>query len=270
MSRGSPELLEVVASMANSNRILAEPLLQEARPCSARRSCAVLMALSLLIGVAFAVYATRIGEDGQGRQPIIAMFGLPKPTSTGSRGAVNVGPRLAPFPPGQNSRRQIQPVQASLKETNEGLKAASGVVTPLLKGLYAAQAPIQAKVLGTFGGPSEEEVRAEIDSTIKTNPAVIYSYPLSPFCTEAIALLESTGCKFTKIEPGQEWFLLGPKGSAIRAELGQMTGQTSFPHIFIKGQSVGGLFSGGPGGSGITGLAESGELLTMLKQAGAC
>merc|ERR1712048_853904 len=98
-----------------------------------------------------------------------------------------------------------------------------------------------------------------------TNPCVVYSYSLSPFCTEAIALLESTGCKFKVVEQAPEWFLLGPKGSAIRAELGQMTGQTSFPHIFIGGDSVGGLFSRGTSGGGIASLAESGELEKKLK-----
>merc|ERR1712187_121377 len=103
-----------------------------------------------------------------------------------------------------------------------------------------------------------------------TEPCAVYSYTLSPFCQEAISLLDSTGCKCKVIEPAPEWFLLGPKGSAIRAELGQMTGQTSFPHIFIGGESVGGLFSGGASGSGIAGLAESGELVDMLTKAGAC
>lgn len=120
-----------------------------------------------------------------------------------------------------------------------------------------------------INGPSAKEVRDEIDAAISASPCVVYSYPVSPFCTEAISLLESTGCKPTVVEPGLEWFLLGPKGSAIRAELGRMTGQTSFPQIFIGGESVGGLYSGGASGGGIAGLAESGELEAKLKRAGA-
>merc|ERR1719284_1790289 len=87
---------------------------------------------------------------------------------------------------------------------------------------------------------------------------------------EAVGILEDSGYEYTKIEPGLEWFLMGPKGSRLRNELGKMTGQTSFPHVFIGGESVGGLFSGGDSGGGIAGLAESGELMTMLQQAGAC
>eukprot|EP00746_Dinoflagellata_sp_MGD_P067625 gnl/MRDRNA2_/MRDRNA2_27917_c0_seq1.p1 gnl/MRDRNA2_/MRDRNA2_27917_c0~~gnl/MRDRNA2_/MRDRNA2_27917_c0_seq1.p1 ORF type:complete len:255 (+),score=52.58 gnl/MRDRNA2_/MRDRNA2_27917_c0_seq1:74-838(+) len=254
--------------MSNVSVTLSKPLLQEAGYNSLRHSLKTLAFVSLLLGAGFAACALSQNSDAVGAQSqAIAMSGLRGMPS--SKQNVGLVPRLAPTSWKHNPRRQLQPVQA-LREENAVLKGASAVVTPLLKGIYAAQAPLQAKVLGAFGGPSEEEVRAEIDSTIKSNKVVIYSYPLSPFCTEAIALLESTGCKFTTIEPGQEWFLMGPKGSAIRAELGQMTGQTSLPHIFINGQSVGGLYSGGPSEGGIAGLAESGELLPMLKKAGAC
>ncbi len=155
-----------------------------------------------------------------------------------------------------------------IKVPNPFLKVASAFVTPILKPIYSLEAPLQEKVFGALGGPSVEEVRAEIDATLKA-PCVIYSYPVSPFCTEAVALLESTGATVKVVEPGIEWFLLGPKGSATRAELGRMTGQTSFPQIFIGGEHVGGLFTGGTQGGGIAGLAESGELQKMLLKAGA-
>jgi len=155
---------------------------------------------------------------------------------------------------------------SGLKLANPILKLASAVVTPLLRPLMSVEAPLQSTITGVVNGPSAEEVRAEIDATLK-NPCVVYSYPVSPFCTEAIAVLESTGCELTVVEPGLEWFLLGPKGSAIRAELGRMTGQTSFPQIFIGGEHVGGLCSGGASGGGLNALAESGELEKMLKKA---
>eukprot|EP00747_Dinoflagellata_sp_TGD_P220166 gnl/TRDRNA2_/TRDRNA2_92169_c0_seq1.p1 gnl/TRDRNA2_/TRDRNA2_92169_c0~~gnl/TRDRNA2_/TRDRNA2_92169_c0_seq1.p1 ORF type:complete len:283 (+),score=49.82 gnl/TRDRNA2_/TRDRNA2_92169_c0_seq1:35-883(+) len=158
---------------------------------------------------------------------------------------------------------------AGVKSPSLALKAASAAVTAL-KPIYSVEAPTQARVAAGAGYEQlREEVRKDIDSTLKSSPCVVYSYPLSPFCTEAIALLESTGAKVKVIEPGLEWFLLGPKGSVIRAELGEMTGQTSFPHIFIGGTSVGGLFSGGAGDTGIAGLADTGELQKLLQKAGA-
>ena len=43
-----------------------------------------------------------------------------------------------------------------------------------------------------------------------------------------------------------------------------MTGQSSLPHIFIGGESIGGLSTGTPG---LAALLESGELEAKLKKA---
>ena len=55
--------------------------------------------------------------------------------------------------------------------------------------------------------------------------------------------------------------LLGKEGSATRAALLEMTGQSSLPHVFIDGKHVGGLFTGSPssGGAGLASLKESRE-----------
>ena len=154
---------------------------------------------------------------------------------------------------------------AQVKTPSPILKAASAIVTPLLGPVYKVEAPLQGAVLGALA--DRDEVRAEIDETIGGNGCVIYTYALSPFSTEAIALLESTGCKFEKVELGLEWFLLGPKASIARQELGEMTGQTSLPHVFIGGEHVGGLYSDPNGGGGLAQLAEEDELLPMLQKA---
>jgi len=56
--------------------------------------------------------------------------------------------------------------------------------------------------------------------------------------------------------------------STMRAELLEITGQSSLPHIFINGKHVGGLFTGSPDGSypGLAGLKESGELQKMVAE----
>ena len=91
---------------------------------------------------------------------------------------------------------------------------------------------------------------------------------LSPFCTEAKKILQDAGANFKVIELGDEWVpgLLPAKGAAIRAELGAMTGQTSMPHVFIAGKSIGGLATGTPG---LNELVKSGELRKRLSDAGA-
>lgn len=91
-------------------------------------------------------------------------------------------------------------------------------------------------------------------------------YGLSPFSTEALAFLDEAGCTYQKIELGPEWFLLGGLASAKRAELLERTGQSSLPHVFIGGQSVGGLYSGTPG---LLELQKEGKLRPMLEAAGA-
>lgn len=131
------------------------------------------------------------------------------------------------------------------------LGIASSIVTPLLKPIYRLQAPAQARLFGIFsGGFDGAEARERVQQEIKSAPVVVYSYPLSPFCVDAISVLRSAGVKESAlkiIEPGAEWFLCGAEGSATRAALGEITGQTSMPHIFIGGESIGGLISGTPG-----------------------
>ncbi|KAG8462445.1 hypothetical protein KFE25_010270 [Diacronema lutheri] len=148
------------------------------------------------------------------------------------------------------------------------LGAASAIVTPLLKPVYRLQAPAQARLFGlASGGYDGAAARLAVQATIKSAPVVVYSYPISPFCVEAIAVLRSAGVKescFKVVEPGAEWFLLGPAGSATRAALAELYGQTSLPHIFIGGESIGGLFSGTPG---LNALVADGSLEARLRAA---
>ena len=99
---------------------------------------------------------------------------------------------------------------------------------------------------------------------------VVYTYTLSPFSTEALALLDATGCEYKTVELGLEWFLLDGVGSSIRALLLERYGMSSLPHIFIGGESVGGLYSGNAAGApGLVELKRRGELTGMLQAAGA-
>jgi glutaredoxin len=131
--------------------------------------------------------------------------------------------------------------------------------------LFKLENKLQAKVLGV-----EESdfvaARKEIDDTIKSHKIVVYTYGLSPFSNEALAVLDEIGANYTNIELGLEWFLLDKEKSTIRAELLEMTGQSSLPHVFIDGNHIGGVFTGTPDGSspGLAGLKESGELKTMI------
>ncbi len=144
---------------------------------------------------------------------------------------------------------------------NPAIKLA-GKGMSLLKPIFGLEAKVQAAALGTIGSVDLEEVKAELNDLSKT-PCVIYTYGLSPFSTEAISLLDSIGAKYERRELGPEWFLLGPRASVMRAQLEEMTGQSSLPHVFIGGESIGGLATGTPG---LVPLMESGELEAKLKK----
>lgn len=133
----------------------------------------------------------------------------------------------------------------------------------LLKPIFSLENKIQAALLGGIGGVDVKDVTDEL-ANLKNEPCVIYTYGLSPFSTEAISVLEAAGAKFEKRELGLEWFLLGPQASVMRLELENLTGQSSLPHVFIGGESIGGLSTGTPG---LAALVESGELATKLKKA---
>ena len=100
-----------------------------------------------------------------------------------------------------------------------------------------------------------------INDNKTANKALIYTYGLSPFSTEALKILEGTGYEFTKIELGAEWFLLGGEGSVTRVALSEQVedGATSLPKIFIGGNCIGGC-------SALSELADSGELETLLSK----
>lgn len=145
-------------------------------------------------------------------------------------------------------------------------RAALGVASQgmgLIKPIFGLEAKLQAQVLGSDSDRAAAQSRLAADTTA---PVVVYTYALSPFSTECIKFLDETGCTYKKIELGLEWFALGGEGSCLRAELLERTGMSSLPHVFIGGESVGGLYSGSPG---LVALKKSGKLVPMLRKAGA-
>eukprot|EP00557_Chaetoceros_sp_GSL56_P004453 CAMPEP_0176499320 /NCGR_PEP_ID=MMETSP0200_2-20121128/12863_1 /TAXON_ID=947934 /ORGANISM="Chaetoceros sp., Strain GSL56" /LENGTH=401 /DNA_ID=CAMNT_0017897729 /DNA_START=208 /DNA_END=1409 /DNA_ORIENTATION=- len=132
---------------------------------------------------------------------------------------------------------------------NEALGMISGIITPLLKPLFKVLAPLQA------GSNREnkreytaeiEEAKAKILEEISSEKVVIYTYSLSPFCTEALKVLDRLEIPYKEISLGLEWvpFLIQDKGAQKRVALGEVSGQTSLPNIFVNGKSIGGLYEG--------------------------
>lgn len=131
----------------------------------------------------------------------------------------------------------------------------------LLKPIFGAEAKLQAAVLGKVAGIDESQVSADIQTTVKKNKLVIYTYSLSPFSSEAVRLLQESGYVFEEVELGAEWFLLGGEESVARVELSKLTnnGATSLPKVFVDGKCIGGC-------SELASLVESGEFEELMKQ----
>ena len=132
---------------------------------------------------------------------------------------------------------------------SELLGQISSIITPLLKPAYKILTPLQAGSNRDDKNAYEAEIskaKAEIEKEIKSDTVVIYTYSLSPFCTEAIGVLNNLDIEYKEISLGAEWvpFLINEGGAQKRAALAELTGQSSLPHIFLNGESVGGLYEG--------------------------
>lgn len=125
------------------------------------------------------------------------------------------------------------------RNPSQVIKAMANGMT-LLKPVFGLEAKLQAAVLGR--SVDKGDVSQEIAAEVKSNPVVIYTYGLSPFSVEAIAILDATGCNYRVIEVGPEWFLLDGKDSVKRVLLSDFVenGATSLPKIFVKGECIGG------------------------------
>ena len=84
------------------------------------------------------------------------------------------------------------------------------------------------------------------------------------FCADATSLLRSAGIKFREVSLGLEWLPGLLREPAKRAALLEITGQSSLPHVFVGGESIGGLYSGSPG---LLEAMESGQLQRLVEEA---
>jgi len=146
-----------------------------------------------------------------------------------------------------------------------GVLKPAGNLMQFLSFLFKIENKLQAQVLGA-SDTDYTAAKKDIDEKISSNKIVVYTYLLSPFSGETLAVLDEIGAVYENVEVGLEWFLLGKEKSALRTELLEMTGQSSLPQVFIDGKHVGGLFTGTPDGNfpGLAGLKESGDLQKMV------
>ena len=83
-------------------------------------------------------------------------------------------------------------------------------------------------------------------------PVVLYTTPWCGFCRAALALLQTRGIEHVEVD------VMG--NDAARDWLADVTGQTTVPQVFVRGQSVGGYTE-------LAALDRSGDLRRMLGDA---
>jgi anaphase-promoting complex subunit 7 len=150
---------------------------------------------------------------------------------------------------------------------NELLHWASDVILPLARPLFKTLTPIQAGFKGEDTAAYDKAIadaKGRIKETIESNPVVMYTYKWSPFSVEAKALLDNLNIPYKEISLGKEWIPGLLESPETRAALLEMTGQSSLPHCFIGGKSIGGIFSGTPG---LVPSLEQGTLRDMILEA---
>jgi glutaredoxin 3 len=67
---------------------------------------------------------------------------------------------------------------------------------------------------------------------MSTLPVTIYTRPFCGFCSRAVSLLRQKGVEFTEIEAGFD--------PALRQEMMQRSGRSTFPQIFVGDTHIGG------------------------------
>ena len=94
--------------------------------------------------------------------------------------------------------------------------------------------------------PSKDiaEARQDINATVASNAVVLYSFTACPWCVKAKKLLDDAEVQYVTIEVDEQG---APRGPALQAALGTLTGRTSMPNLFIGGKSIGGCEDGTPG-----------------------
>ncbi|GAB5365001.1 hypothetical protein AAMO2058_001018600 [Amorphochlora amoebiformis] len=106
----------------------------------------------------------------------------------------------------------------------------------------------------------EKKSLSEVQKLIQNSPALIFSIPGCAFSKKAKDLLKITGAKYTEVEIDKE------QNKEMCKELMELTSRTSFPSIFVGKKFIGGCNDGFPG---IIPLHNKGELIPMLRKAGA-
>ncbi|XP_031637774.1 glutaredoxin-C4 isoform X2 [Contarinia nasturtii] len=92
-----------------------------------------------------------------------------------------------------------------------------------------------------------------VSETIASNKVVIFSKSYCPYCTMAKEQFQKLQQEFTAIELDKR-----DDGGDVQAALGEITGATTVPRVFVNGNFIG-------GGTDVKKLNQTGELKKLLE-----
>ncbi|XP_041006674.1 glutaredoxin-like [Juglans microcarpa x Juglans regia] len=92
---------------------------------------------------------------------------------------------------------------------------------------------------------------------VTANPVVVFSKTYCPYCVKVKQLLTQVGATFKAVELDSEI-----DGGEIQSALGEWTGQTTVPNVFIGGNHIGGCDT-------TSAMHKEGKLVPLLTEAGA-
>jgi len=99
------------------------------------------------------------------------------------------------------------------------------------------------------------EIKSNIEALIKDNPIVVFSKTYCPYALKAKSTLDKiVKGKYLVVELNGH-----PQMEQIQSILGEMTGGSTVPRVFIHGKCIG-------GGDDTARLYDSGELQSMINQ----
>mmetsp|Transcript_3442 Transcript_3442/g.6585 ORF Transcript_3442/g.6585 Transcript_3442/m.6585 type:complete len:131 (-) Transcript_3442:384-776(-) len=103
-----------------------------------------------------------------------------------------------------------------------------------------------------------------VDRVAKLSPVVVFSKSACSYCEEAVDLLRELDARFMTVELDKV-----KNGKAMHEMLKKETSWQTLPAIYIGGEFIGGCEDGPSDGKGLMTLYAKGQLIPLLKEAGA-
>lgn len=87
---------------------------------------------------------------------------------------------------------------------------------------------------------ASQEAIAEIETTVQTNPVVLYGLEWCEFCWSVRRMFEEAGIAYSAVDLDSVAYQADGRGGKLRAALREITGSPTIPQVFVGGTHIGG------------------------------